>query len=212
MILGITGCPGSGKSLLARVIAEQGWTLLDVDILGKELVEGGAEMLHKLSRLFGADIIGPEGKLDRRLLARRAFADAKSTGTLNRAVHPALIGKVIEAIEELRDCGRNAVVDCALIFEWNIESRFDRIVCVRAEEEMRRRRIMERDHRVPEDIERLFLAQLPESVKALKSDITLANNSSAEDIVACGLMLAELPKHGIEAKRWLEKILKTSGG
>ncbi|MHB9027736.1 MAG: dephospho-CoA kinase [Candidatus Latescibacterota bacterium] len=212
MILGITGCPGSGKSALAGVIAERGWTLVNADRLGKELVEGNAEILAELSRLFGSDIIGPEGNLDRRLLARRAFSSAEDTGKLNRAVHPALIRKVSETIEALRMDGNDVVVDCALIFEWEIGDRFDRIVCVRAGEAVRRKRLMERDRRSPEDIDRLFAAQLPESVKALRSHIVLANNGSLKDIVIDGLMLAELPKFGSEAERWMKSLPREKNG
>ncbi len=203
MILGVTGCPGSGKSVLARVIAGRGWKLVDADILGKELVEGSVAILTELARIFGQDIIGHDGKLDRRLLARRAFASAGSTAMLNHAVHPTLIRKTVETIESLRSAGTNTVVDCALIFEWEIKSRFDRIVCVRADEATRRKRLMERDHRTPEDIDRLFSAQLSENTKVLKSHIALANNGPIEDIAAYGFMLAELPQYENEGKEWL---------
>jgi dephospho-CoA kinase len=198
--------------VLAKVIAGRGWTLVDADRMGKELVEGNAEILAALSRLFGPDIIGPEGNLDRRLLARRAFASPEDTEKLNRAVHPALIRNVTATIDALRMDGRNTVVDCALIFEWKIGDRFDRIVCVRAEEEIRRKRLLERDRRSPEDIDRLFQAQLPESIKALKSHIVLANNGPLKDIVACGLMLAELPTFGSEAERWMQSLPKDTNG
>jgi dephospho-CoA kinase len=206
MILGITGCPGSGKSELVRVIAEQGWTLVNADRMGKELVEENTEILAELSRLFGSDIIGPGKILDRRLLARRAFSSPENTGKLNRVVHPALIRKISETIAALRMDKENTVVDCALIFEWKIEDMFDYIVCVRAEEEIRRKRLRERDHRSPEDIDRLFNAQLPEREKTLRSHIVLANNDSLKEIVIYGLMLAELPTFGNEAEEWLKNL------
>jgi len=192
MILGITGCPGSGKSVLAKAVASRGWVLVDADIVGRDVVEQDKEMLDELARIFGADILGPEGKLDRRLLARRAFSTPEETRKLNGVVHPALMGKIAGIIGKLRSEGRNAVVDCALIYEWNIERLFDRVVCVRADEKLRKRRLMERDGRSEEEIERMFSAQLPESVKVRKADIVFSNNLDIESITSYGFMLGEL--------------------
>ncbi len=212
MILGVTGCPGSGKSVLASVIAECGWTLVDADRLGKTVVEDDPDMLGELARIFGEDILGPDGRLDRRLLSRRAFATPDATRQLNRTVHPHLIRRLVEIICSHRDAGRNAVVDCALIFEWDIGDRFDRVICVRAEERIRRNRLFQRDHRSPEEIDRLFAAQLPEAEKAFRSQITITNNGGREDLVALGLLFADLPNTTERARKWMAKLPENGNG
>ncbi len=75
MIIGITGCPGSGKSILAAVIAEQGWVLIDADNLGREVIENDSSILNELSEAFGKDIMDSDGKLNRHLVAKRAFSN-----------------------------------------------------------------------------------------------------------------------------------------
>ena len=202
MILGVTGCPGSGKSVLAASMAERGWILIDADRAGKDVVERDDVILGELSRIFGADILGPEGKLDRRLLARRAFSSPENTRLLNGVVHPALIRRILGMIDLRREAGENAVVDCALIYEWGIEKNFDRVLCVRADEDIRRSRLTSRDNRSPEEIERLFLSQIPEREKVLRADIVLANNGTWEELAAYGLMLAELPHFLRENGSW----------
>jgi dephospho-CoA kinase len=202
MILGVTGCPGSGKSVLAAAMAERGWTLIDADRVGKEVVERDPPMLGELARTFGADILGPEGTLDRRLLARRAFSSPENTRLLNGVVHPVLVRRILGLIELRRTSGENVVVDCALIYEWGIERNFDRVLCVRADEDMRRCRLASRDGRSPEEIDRLFASQFPEREKVLRADIVLANNGTRKELAAYGFMLAGLPYFLRESGSW----------
>ena len=125
MILAITGCPGSGKSVLSREIADHGWELLDVDDLGRTVVEDDPVVLADLAEAFGGDIILGDGTLDRRLLAGRAFVSRESTGMLNRIVHPRLVGRLESRLGEFRRDAVDAVIDCALVFEWDMGDRFD---------------------------------------------------------------------------------------
>ncbi len=193
MILGLTGCPGSGKSVLASVLVERGWALIDADRVGKDVVERDARTLAELVSIFGTDILDPAGKLDRRLLARRAFSSPENTRLLNGAVHPVLIRTILGMIDLRRESGEDVVVDCALIYEWGIERHFDRVLCVRADEDIRRSRLALRDGRSPDEIGRLFSSQIPEREKVLRADIVLANNGTRMELAAYGLMIAELP-------------------
>ena len=195
MIIGITGCPGSGKSILAGVMAEQEWVLVDADEIGHEVVEDDPVVLGKLTEAFGRDIIDADGKLERHVVAKRAFADKGKTRQLNDIVHPVLIDRIISRINELRSKKNDAVVDCALIFEWGIEDLFDIVVTVQSHEHLRKERLLKRDGRSSDEIEGMFSAQLPESEKVSRADIVFANNSSPDRIEAYGLMLSELPRY-----------------
>ena len=194
MVIGVTGCPGSGKSILAGVIAEQGWILINADDIGREVVENDPFVLGELTNAFGRDIIDADGNLNRHLVARRAFADSEKNQVINDIVHPALIDRLKSRINELQAERVHVVVDCALIFEWEIESLFDVVVCVKAHEHVRKERMMKRDGRSPDEVEGIFSAQLPESEKVERADIVLVNNGSINRIKAYGLMLSELPR------------------
>lgn len=195
MVIGITGCPGSGKTVLANVIAGQGWILVDADDIGREVVENEPKILEKLAEAFGQDIIDSEGRLNRHLVARRAFAKLEKTRILNDIVHPVLIDRVKSKINELKYEKKNVAVNCALIFEWGIESLFDIVICVQAQEHIRKERLIQRDGRSSEEIDGMFSAQLPEREKVSKADIVITNNSSIDKIKAYGLMLSELPRY-----------------
>ena len=192
MLLGITGSPGSGKSVLSRCIAEKGWSLVNADEVGRDVVESDRRVLDRLASAFGEDIVGTAYRLDRRLLAKRAFSSPENTRKLNDIVHPALIGKLQDRIKSLRKEDRNIVVDCALIFEWEIEHIFDIIVCVFADRDIRIRRLIERDGRTEAEIEDMFRTQLPEEEKIRKSHLALANNASIGIICVIGAMLADI--------------------
>ncbi|MFC1485616.1 dephospho-CoA kinase [Candidatus Latescibacterota bacterium] len=193
MILGITGCPGSGKSVLAKTVARYGWNLIDADDIGREVVEGNSSIIEALADAFGNDIIGQDGTLDRRLVARRVFVSPEETAKLNSIVHPRLISLLVERIEVLRVRNVRAVVDCALIFEWGIEDVFDLVVCVQAGHEFRIKRIMNRDGRTREEIEGFYTAQLPEAEKVRRSDLVITNNGSLERLEAFARLLSLLP-------------------
>jgi len=195
MVVGVTGCPGSGKSVLADAIASHGWLLVDADDIGREVVEGDSEVLDKLREAFGCDILDDKGKLKRRLVAQRAFSDSENIRKLNNIVHPKLVDRLKSRIGELRAEHDRIVVDCALIFEWRIEYLFDVLICVQAHEKTRKERIMKRDGRSSEEVEGIFSAHLPEREKVSKADIVIGNNSSIEKMMSYGLMLSELPRY-----------------
>lgn len=194
MVIGITGCPGSGKSVLSGFLAENGWVLIDADSAGRDVVENNPVILNKLADAFGADIIGGDGRLNRGLLASRAFENGEKTGLLNGIVHPALISDIKKKIDRLKNEGENTVVDCALIFEWGIENIFDVVVTVQSEEGLMKSRLMKRDKRSEEQIRGIFNAQLPQSEKIKKADIIISNNSSLEKLKTYGLMISALNK------------------
>ena len=193
MLLGITGCPGSGKSVLAKSIADSGWELIDVDSLARDVVDNEKGIRERLAEVFGEDILLSDGSLDRRLLAKRAFAKPETTERLNSIVHPPLINKLISSIAAHDKDGKNCVVDCALIFEWGIETLFGIIICVYADKNVRKQRLMERDGRSEKDIEDLFSAQIPEIDKIKRSNVAVANNNSVLVLKTMGELIAELP-------------------
>ena len=164
MIIGITGCPSSGKSILAGEFSCCGWTLIDADDIGREVVENKV-ILDELAGAFGNDILDKEGRLRRRELGKRAFPDQEKTRMLNTIVHPPLIRLLKRRVDALRTSGGNVVVDCALIFEWEIEGIFDEVICVAADIQLRRERIMLRDGRSAGEFDDLCAAQFTEIEK-----------------------------------------------
>lgn len=154
--VGLTGGLGSGKSTAARLFAAHGAHVIQADMIGRELMEPGQAVYAAIVDHFGEGVVLPDGRLDRSVLAKIAFADGR-VEELNAIVHPATIARQAELSETIFACDPQAIVivESALIFEtkygglhnadgksWH--SRFDRIILVTAPEEVKIARFVAR--------------------------------------------------------------------
>ncbi len=94
----------------------------------------------------------------------------------------------------IRSRKEHAVVDCSLIFEWGIECDLDLVICVYADPEIRKKRIMGRDGRSSEEIEGIFRAQMSEDKKIRCSHMAFANDKAPEILTSYGVLIAEFPR------------------
>ena len=92
--LGITGRSGCGKSTVTAVFAAHGVPLADADQLSREILLPGSPLLPQLAARFGGDILKPDGTLDRRLLADRAFATPEGKAALDSLTHPEIVRRI----------------------------------------------------------------------------------------------------------------------
>jgi dephospho-CoA kinase len=149
--VGLTGGLGSGKSTAARLFATLGAHVLQSDAIGREMMEPGEPVYAAVVAHFGDSIVFADSRLDRRALARIAFADGR-VEELNAIVHPAVIARQAELSEAIfaQDPEAVVIVESALIFETNYsgagrwQSRFDRIILVTAPEELKIQRFVAR--------------------------------------------------------------------
>jgi dephospho-CoA kinase len=118
--VGLTGGLGSGKSTAAKLFAALGAHVLNADVIGRELMEPGQWVYSAIVAHFGKGVVLADGSLDRRALARIAFADGR-VEELNAIVHPAVIATQAELSEAIFARHPRAVVmvESALIFETN---------------------------------------------------------------------------------------------
>jgi dephospho-CoA kinase len=197
--VGLTGGLGSGKSTAAAMFAAHGAYVLSADEIGRQLMEPGQEVYAAIVAHFGEAVVAGDGALDRKALARIAFQNGRIE-ELNAIVHPATIARQAEVIEEIRARDPSAVVmiESALIFETRhggkgFRDRFDKIIAVRASEDRKIARFIERSlHRVAPSDERVaeldaearrrLGRQIDDDRKSLLADYVLTNNGSLEDL------------------------------
>jgi dephospho-CoA kinase len=122
--VGLTGGLGSGKSTVAGYLRELGAKVVEADELGRALMEPGQPVFWEIVRVFGTEIVGPDGRLDRARLAGLAFQGGR-LNELNAIVHPAVILAQREWMNGVfaRDPKAVAVVESALIFEVERDAR-----------------------------------------------------------------------------------------
>jgi dephospho-CoA kinase len=90
IVVGLTGGIASGKSTVSRHLKERSVPVVDADVLARQVVAPGTSGLRAIVGHFGADILSPDGTLDRKMLGDIIFKDAKKRKILNGIVHPAV--------------------------------------------------------------------------------------------------------------------------
>jgi dephospho-CoA kinase len=128
--LGLTGGIASGKSAVAAMLRELGFSVLDADSLAHKLVEPGQPAYEEVLREFGSAITDGEGRVDRAKLGALVFADRAKLDRLNAIVHPRVAEAVLRQFDEWqRERTRDAAfVEAALLIESGIHQHLDGLV------------------------------------------------------------------------------------
>ncbi|MGN0479099.1 MAG: L-threonylcarbamoyladenylate synthase [Hominenteromicrobium sp.] len=182
MVVGLTGQTGAGKSTVSKRLAERGCAVIDCDAVTRDPALYGGACLKELQKAFGRDIIGPDGCLNRRLLANRAFADEASAATLNRITHPVILGRLRAEIDARRAAGAKIIVlDAPTLFEAGADCLCRRVVSVIAGESVRLARIVRRDGLTEVEAKRRMRAQHADAFYTERSDFVLDNTESVSE-------------------------------
>ena len=183
--LGITGRSGCGKSTVTAVFAAHGVPLADADQLSREILLPGSPLLLQLAARFGGEILRPDGTLDRRLLADRAFATPEDKAALDSLTHPAIVARIRAAKQAAQAAGASLfVLDGAVIVGTAAQAECDRLCVVTAPFETSVARIVARDGISPEMAARRLNAQTPEQTLTAQADYTLRNDAGLEALQA----------------------------
>lgn len=145
MKIALTGGIGSGKSAVARLLADRGAVIVDADVISREIVLPGQPALAEIAAAFGSSVILSDGTLDRARLAEIAFADPAALGVLNAIMHPR-IAKRSMALVAAADPADVVVYDMPLLVEQGPTALqgWDAIVVVDAPDAVRLERLLAR--------------------------------------------------------------------
>ena len=140
----VTGPIASGKSTVAKVMAESGGVYVDADMLAHEALDDPG-FLAKLGEEFGPGVLGDNGKVSRLRLARTVFPDQKKLDRLNAIIRPYVKKLAREKLKELEKTSRYIVLDAVLFLQYKFRFKADLVVLTDAPEEVRIRRMMRRN-------------------------------------------------------------------
>ncbi len=144
-VIGLAGRPGSGKSAVARRLADRpGVKWIDLDRLAWEVYAPGTVAFERLVAAFGDGIVGPDGAIDRARLAKVVFSDPAARELLERIVHPEIGKRLSSLIEEHERRGTDLlIVEGALLTSSPYVDRsvYDILIWLEAPEGVRRRRL-----------------------------------------------------------------------
>ncbi|PZF81542.1 dephospho-CoA kinase [Jiangella anatolica] len=181
--VGLTGGIGAGKSVVARRLAERGATVVDADLIAREVVEPGAPGLAAVVDEFGPGVLTPDGALDRPALGAIVFADEDRRRALNAIVHP-LVGRRRQ--ELVAAAGPDAVVveDIPLLVENGLAAGFPLVIVVHAPESERLRRLIDDRGMAEPDALARIRAQATDDQRRAAADVWLDNSGPLVDTEA----------------------------
>jgi dephospho-CoA kinase len=144
-LIALTGGIASGKSTIARRLAEHGAVVVDADRIVRDVQAPGTPVLAAISEEFGDDVIAADGSLDRAALGAIVFGDQERLRRLNAIVHPAVRAESQRRFEEAAAGDPDAVVvyDVPLLVEARVDDPWDLVVVAHAPASVRLRRLVE---------------------------------------------------------------------
>lgn len=182
-LVGLTGGIASGKTTFAAALRARGAPVVDADALARAAVAPGTPALAEIVRAFGADVLLPDGSLDRKRVAGLVFADAAARRTLEAITHPAVRRAMQEETTRLAAAGHDlAFYDTPLLYEVGLDAALDSVVVVWAPREVQRARLALRDGLDPGEAEARLAAQLPIDEKAARADFVVENTGAPEEL------------------------------
>ncbi len=176
-IVGITGPTGAGKSLLCEYLCRLGVSVIDADRVYHAMLLPPSPCLNALRDAFGESVLRPDGSLDREVLSKIVFGDTEQLALLNRTVLGFVLERINGMIADLEAEGHpSVVVDAPTLIESGFHRECDTVLSVLSSEEIRRDRIVVRDHLDTARAEARLHAQKNDEFYREHSDYVLINN------------------------------------
>lgn len=180
LLVGLTGGIGSGKSVVARMLAARGAVILDADAFARDAVAAGTPGFEAVVRRFGTAVVGDDGELDRTRLAAAAFADDAARRDLEAIVHPIVRRRIAEAVREHAGTDRVVVLESPLLLEAGRADAVEVLVVVDAPEATRIRRLVSERGMTEEQVRARMAAQLPSEDKVRLADVVIDNDGTID--------------------------------
>lgn len=172
--IGITGGIGSGKTLVCKIFRILGVPVFEADKAAREIMDGDVSLREALIKKFGTGIYHKEGGMNRKLLASIIFRDNEALQSVNKLVHP-LVYEKFEAWHLLQKSDY-VLQEAAVLFESGYYRHMDGIILVTAPEELRIRRVMERDSLTEEQVRARIRNQWEEGKMAKLARFIIRND------------------------------------
>ena len=181
--VGLTGGIASGKSTVARMLAEKGALVIDLDEIAHAVQEPESPVWRAIVDHFGRAILGPDGAIDRRKLGSVVFGDREKLEILNRLVHPAVLTEWQRRIAEIRAARPDAIIlsDIPLLLEAGLKPLVDLVLLVYLPPEEQIRRLMTRNGYCRDEAMSRLASQMPIDEKLPAADIVISNDGTPEE-------------------------------
>lgn len=176
----LTGNIASGKGLVETIFIENNIKTIDADAICHQLLEKNPEIIEKIKTAFGNKIFDND-TISRQKLGQMIFQDPKKRQILENILHPVVFDK-INAFFENNKNEKIVLAVIPLLFETNMEKKFDKVIFIKSDDKIRLERLMKRAGYTEKHALQRMQAQIPQNEKTLKSDYIIENNSTIEEL------------------------------
>lgn len=184
-VIGLTGGIGSGKSTVARFLAELGAVVIDADKTGHELLRSDTPVRREVIAAFGEQILDANGEIDRHQLGDIVFDNPEARLRLNRIMHPRMRQQVTEQIKHYAEKGAGVVVlEAPLLVEAGWASAVDEVWVTTASEATILRRLQERSGLSASESTARLRSQLPVAARLKHADVIIDTDCSLDELKA----------------------------
>ncbi len=180
-IVGLTGGIGSGKSTVADAFAQLGVTIVDADIIARQVVEPGQPALAKIAAHFGPTILAQDGTLNRRRLRETIFAAPEKKAWLDGLLHPLIAEKTAQLIAQATSSYVLWVVP--LLVENQLQHKASRILVIDVSPETQIDRTITRDKVTQDQATQILAAQASREARLVCADDVINNDGTPEQIL-----------------------------
>lgn len=184
-IIGVTGPIGSGKSTLSGYFAKKGATVIDADLLYREVVQKGRPALTEIADFFGNEVLDKDGGLDRKKLGQIVFEDKTKLKVLNDITHKYIIEEILNEVKKARESNVDLlVIECPIPVKHGFIDVVDEIYVVVADEKVRAERIMKRNNLTFDDAMKRIRSQMTNDEYIKIADKVIINEWDIERLIA----------------------------
>ena len=193
MVIGLTGGIATGKTTVSNYLKELGYSIIDADVIARQVVEPGTKGLRMITDTFGEKVLTSDGLLDRQHLAQLVFTSSEQLQQLNRILQPIIRERIQEPISTSKD--PVVVIDVPLLYEQHYEDLCDVVMVVSAQPQQQLERLMNRNHLTMDEAKNRVASQMPLSSKERLADVVINNNGSVEETRQ-------------QVKKWLNQVVR----
>lgn len=179
-IVALTGGIGSGKSTVADAFARFGVSIVDADVIARQVVEPGTPALTAIVQRFGDDMLQPEGTLNRSALRQRIFNNPDDKTWLNRLLHPLIHQETQRQLAEVKSPYALWVIP--LLVENGLQDRANRVLVIDVDCETQLTRTMTRDGICRQQAMNILSAQASREQRLAIADDVIDNGGTAQEI------------------------------
>lgn len=178
--IGLTGGIGSGKTEASRAFSRLGATIIDTDLIARELVEPGQTALSEISATFGAQLIDASGRLDRSQLRQAVFANPEQRQKLENILHPRIRERAMALANQAET--PYCILVIPLLVESALDYPLDRILVIDTPQELQYRRVAARDAVTRSEIDAILATQTSRQKRLALADDIVVNDRDLEHL------------------------------